>query len=153
MSIALSAVILPSRRLRWALLAYASAHGLAATLLYDNPRFAGAGWLALACALVACICLWQVRRPPITRRIDISGLGALTLTVQGIQGLGPLNLLSGSTLWPSLLLLRLGWPDGRRSVLLLLPDSVAGDSFRALAVALRHLAVRKKHFSKIKEIL
>ena len=53
---------------------------------------------------------------------------------------GPLRLLAGSTLWPGLLLLRLGAADGSVATLMVLPDSAAPAARRALALACRALA-------------
>lgn len=64
---------------------------------------------------------------------------------QGIEvnnGAEPLRLLPGSTLWPGLLMLRLGGAGGGIKVLAVLPDSVTRTGFRALALACRALAAR-----------
>jgi toxin CptA len=52
------------------------------------------------------------------------------------------QLLSGSTLWPWLLALRVRACDGAVRHVLIAPDSVARGQFRPLAVALRTLAAR-----------
>jgi toxin CptA len=90
-----------------------------------------------------------------TQRLDISGTGEVTLTVQ--QGLrepnlsGPadaadasagVTLLPGSAVWPPLMLLRLATPAGRVHVLPLWRDSVGRDAWRALTVAV--LAVGRR---------
>lgn len=76
------------------------------------------------------------------RRIDISGVGQLRVTVQ--QGVGcvgmPMALLPGATAWPCCMLLRLRAEDGTVHSLVLLPDSVADGGYRALTVAVRALA-------------
>ncbi|MES2114188.1 MAG: hypothetical protein V4578_03510 [Pseudomonadota bacterium] len=54
----------------------------------------------------------------------------------------PLVLLAGSTLWPDLLLLRLGSVDGPVRELLVVPGCVAGPAFRPLALACRAVAAR-----------
>lgn len=150
MSIAVSAVVVPSRLLRRALLCCAAVNGSAAAALAWGA--ARPSWLPLAgagaCLLAAAAVLAALARIPKMRRIDISGLGQLRLTVQ--QGIGPddgrdgpLRLLPGSTLWPGLMLLRLQDEHGRVSALVLLPDSVEPGQFRRLAVAIRHVAARK----------
>jgi toxin CptA len=62
------------------------------------------------------------------------------------NGAEPLRLLPGSTLWPGLLLLRLGGAGGGIKVLAVLPDSVTRTGFRALALACRALAARAGPF-------
>lgn len=52
------------------------------------------------------------------------------------------SLLKSSTIWPHLLLLRLRAENGRITMVPILPDSVSRDSFRALSVACRWLAAR-----------
>jgi len=160
MSIALTVVVLPSRRLRLlaggfgvALLAAALAAGVSA-----SPRSA-AGAVVAAALLFAGLCLLHAAlRRATVHRIDISGVGRIRLTVQqdvrldATDGM-PVALLSGSTLWPRLMLLRFGpanedgvaamgwlarWRAGRCVVVF--PDSVAPDTFRALAVALGAVA-------------
>lgn len=143
MSIAVSAVIVPSRLLRCAQALFGIANvGAAATL---GPALAPA---ALACLLAGATLLATLARGPKVHRIDISGLGQIRLTVQ--QGSGAADtrvelteLLRGSTVWPGLMLLRLRRADGRVSALALLPDSVARGQFRGVSVAIRNIATRK----------
>ncbi len=146
MSIAVSAVILPSRLLRASLAACAAVHLGASLALAAAPGPpAAAGLPALACALCALLLARRAGQRPNVRRIDISGLGEIRLTVQQeASATGPLALCPGSTLWPRLLLLRLRPREGggRALALALLPDSVAPGAFRALAVAVRHVAER-----------
>lgn len=184
MSLAVSAVIAPSRRLRCLLAAFCAslcAAALAVGLLLPE-RFAFGG--AVACApLLAALSLarplfsavagwlrrlWRVdggaagaHRPThssailhaiaTVRRIDISGVGQIRLTVQ--QELGkrgpaagkpepgsPMTLLPGATVWPCCILLRLRAEDGATWPLVLLPDAVGAGQYRALAVAVHALA-------------
>ncbi len=161
MSIAVSAVITPSRALRLVLAAYALIHGAAGGFLLARA----AHGLSLqhaagsACLLAALWLARAARWPATARRIDISGLGEVRLTVQ--QSLGqPLpattlvQLLPGSTAWPQLLLLRLR-PDGGGPdcVLAVWPDSVESAQFRALAVAVQAIARRNHKFSGKHKIL
>jgi toxin CptA len=151
MSIAVSAIIVPSRMLRRTLLCYGLANlGAGAAL--------GAGlvrpfWLPLTCAccclLAGVLVLRSLAPGRKVRGIDISGLGQLRLTVQ--QGIGSRDtraalaaLLPGSTVWPGLMLLRLRGEDGVVCALALLPDSVEPGQFRRLSVAIRDIASRKK---------
>lgn len=180
MSLAVSAIIAPSRRLRCLLACFCAslcAASLAVGLLLPE-RFAFGG--AVACVpLLAALSLLPLfcprlagwpRRPrgpdralgvtdsrallhsiATVRRIDISGVGQLRLTVQQELGEGesaaamlvpgsPMTLLPGATVWPCCILLRLRADDGAAWPLVLLPDAVAAGQYRALAVAVRGLA-------------
>lgn len=149
MSIAVSAVIVPSRMLRRAQLGVGAANlgaGLALASGLAQPfwqPWAG----AVACLLAgAAILPWRAHWPTV-RRIDISGLGQLRLTVQLDIGsndarVALVQLLPGSTVWPGLLLLRLRGEDGVPRALALLPDSVESGQFRRLSVAIRDVASR-----------
>lgn len=152
MSIAVSAVIVPSRLLRRVLLCYGLANlGAGAALGAGLARPFALPWFGAAACLLAGACVLRcLARLPNVRRIDISGVGQVRLTVQqgiGTQDAAPpaplLLLLPGSTIWPGLLLLGLRGQDGARCVLALLPDSVEAGQFRRLSVALRDIASRK----------
>ena len=159
MSIALAVIIAPSRTLRRLLWGFALLQLGAALLLAGGEgvagaRFVAAPWLACASSAAALLAACAARRhgrPEMRRRIDISGLGELRLTVQ--HSLGPagsqacrMRLMPGSTLWPQCLLLRLRpVRGGAQCVLVILPDSMAPDQFRGLAVALKAVAGRDHH--------
>jgi toxin CptA len=149
MSIAASAVVAPSRLLR----AFAALFGAcnlvaAVAVLVPADCFRLAPLCAAFFLLAAAALTRSAARFNNTLRIDISGLGQLRLTVQqDLRGRGahsqngvPAMLLSGSTLWPQLMLLRLRLADGALVVLPVLRDSVTPQQFRALAVALRATA-------------
>ncbi|MDP5008186.1 MAG: hypothetical protein NWQ13_04175 [Glaciimonas sp.] len=53
-------------------------------------------------------------------------------------------LLGGSTLWTHALILRLRMEHGRIKTMIIFPDSVSADAFRALSVALRWIASRQR---------
>ncbi|WP_167081674.1 protein YgfX [Massilia aquatica] len=165
MSIAVSACIRPSRLLRLVLLGYAALN-LAVALALAGRWAAGMGaagvWTAVsagACALAAMLAWSASRQGEKRRRIDISGLGEIRLTVQQSLGAVPaqadvLQLLPGSTIWPHSLLLLLGSPTGKRiTVQLIWPDSVSREQFRALSVAVRAIAGRDKQFVGNNKIL
>lgn len=160
MSLAVSAVIAPSRRLRCLLAAFCAslcAAALAVGLLLPE-RFAFGG--AVACApLLAALSLARrlthstaiLHSIATVRRIDISGVGQIRLTVQQELGEGgpaagipepgsAMTLLPGATVWPCCILLRLRAEDGATWPLVLLPDAVGAGQYRALAVAVRALA-------------
>ncbi|UGQ44593.1 protein YgfX [Massilia endophytica] len=131
-AIALSLVIRASPRLR--LLRAGFGLTLAAGGLVQLPSWPGG--VLLACALTTLLALCRPVKPV---GIDISGVGRIRLTVYQQQGVA-VRLLPGSTFWPWLMLLRL--EGGRIRWLLVLPDSVAPDGFRRLALALRAIAAR-----------
>ena len=151
----------PSRLLRLALAAWGgAAAGAGAALLYWQPeRFHVPVLLAIACVAVAALAWHRAWQGANVRRIDISGLGEIRLWVQ--QRLGDetpqaaaMELLPGSTIWPSMLLLLLR-SDGNASVtvIVLLPDSVPRGQFRKIAVSLTWIARRDNKFSQKNKIL
>ncbi len=155
MSIAVSAVVVPSRRLRALVACFGVCNAAAGFALAFSP---GRGFqLAPLCSaffLVAAGFLSHAAaRRTKTRRIDISGLGQLRLAVQ--QGVGtagegvPVTVSPGSTVWPQLLMLLLRSPDGALTVLPVLRDSVTAGQFRALAVAVRAVDAGSARMQKI----
>ena len=133
MSIAVSVIVRPSPGLR---VAHA---GLCCCVMASGAACPGVV-APLLCVLAGGLG-WLLGRPHgIARQFDISGVGQLRLTVQ--QQSGTLRLLDGSTLWPDLLLLRLGSEDGSVQAVVVLPDSVARPELRALALACRAVAAR-----------
>lgn len=145
MSIAVSAVVVPSRRLRALVACFGVCNAAAGFVLALSPDqgFRLAPLCSAFFLLAAAFLLHAAARRTKTRRIDISGLGQLRLAVQ--QGVGaagegvPVTVSPGSTVWPQLLLLLLRTEDGALTVVPVLRDSVTADQFRALAVALRAL--------------
>lgn len=138
MSLAVSVLIRRSPGLRWL-------HaGVCGAVLISSAACEGRA-AALACVAAALLGWWRGRRLPAlratTHRIDLSPVGPLRLTVQGTAGpaaaSAPLSLLAGSTLWPCLLVLRLGRAGQAATTLLVLPDSVARASWRPLLLACR----------------
>lgn len=140
MSIAVSALVRPSRTARRLLLAWSLAQAAAAGAIAAGapPLRAGVGpWLATVLAGVGLVLARAAARTAKTHRIDISGTGELRVTVQqdvrtprsvrlgadGGLGCGPdrsreeaaapLVLLPGSLSWPGLMLLRLGPAHGQ----------------------------------------
>lgn len=160
MSIAICAVIAPSRLLRWALALHAMA-GLGASIALlsgwgDNFHFSHG--IALACAMAALLAGRASLRQPTVRQLDISGLGELRLTVQQSLGSAPaqarsVHLAPGSTLWPGLLLLQLRGAAPGHTVLLIVPGCVAPGQFRKLAVSIRTIARRDNKFVEKNKIL
>jgi len=58
------------------------------------------------------------------------------------------EMMGNSTIWSSLLMLRLRMDDGRITVLPILQDSVSKEAFRALSVACRWIAARSDRREK-----
>ena len=132
MPIAVSAIVRPSRGLR---LAHA---GLCCCVLASAAVCPGV--VAPLLCLLAAVLGWMCGRPrAIARQLDISGIGQLRLALYQHSGTA-LRLQDGSTLWPRLLLLRLGDESGCVQTLVVLPDSVAPHEWRALALACRAAA-------------
>jgi toxin CptA len=165
MSIAVSALIRPSRLLRaaLALLAIAILFCAGWLFLFAFPTLPPFSRLSLSTPvlLAAIALLISAFRSRKSFHLDISGLGQIRLREHytgaaaaafrpsvereepGLQDGRVVRLLGDSTLWPSLLALRLCDAGGRCSSLLILPDSVDENAFRALFVALRWIASRE----------
>ena len=175
MSIAVSAAVRPSRRLRW-LHALLCVLVLAAAGAFRQP--------VPQCVMVGAVFVSACRRRRGVNgvRLDISGVGGIRLAVyqsnarskeqgkeQGKErnsarneagnDVGPAAahardgpelaaagrevwLMPGSTLWPALLLLRLRSADGTVFWLPVLPDTVAPDVLRRVALAMRAIAAK-----------
>lgn len=152
MSIAVCALIRPSRLLRRIVAAYAAACGCAAIALAWGAAQAPAWPLPAACAALcalAALAAWGAA-PATTRRIDISGPGAIRLLVQHSMGAPVLELLPMCTVWPWLIVLLLREAGQGVTALLILPDSVPPEQFRNIAVAIRTIAGRDEQFKNHK---
>ncbi|MBA5608355.1 hypothetical protein H3H36_23680 [Duganella sp. FT3S] len=147
MSIAVSAVVRPSSVVR--LLRVLVCAGVMLSALSCPGR----AW-AVACVVAGAAGLpWRGGNPK-PRRIDISPVGQIRLTVYQQTGAGamapallaqapaPLALLAGSTLWPALLCLRLGRAGEPVREVLVAPGCVGRAAFRPLALACRAVAAR-----------
>ncbi len=160
MSIAVSALVQPSRLLRVAFCAYAMLSMGTVGLLFSEygDRFHHPRALGCACLLGAAVA-WRAGGATTARQIDISGLGEIGLTVQhsiGNRLVSPslVRLMPGSTVWPGLLLLALRDADtGLETVLIILPDCVPSGQFRKLAVAINTIARRDNKFFNKNKIL
>lgn len=144
MSIAVSAVIRPSPCLRATLAVYAAANLAVGIHLLSGAAasFRFPGVIAVFCLLAAGAAAYALAGTGNMRRIDISGVGEMRLTVQRNVGKTVTQntrvwLLSGSTFWPRLLMLVLRDEEGSIAVVAVLADSVSAEQFRALAVAIR----------------
>ena len=151
MSIAVTALIQPSRRLSKMVFAMLGLILLVATLIGvglvgDLPFFARLS-LALIVAIVASgLCwYWHVRRIAVS--LSISGVGQIRLQRLSENAICDqvelVTLLPASTIWPSLLILHLQNPQGRIEVVSIMRDSVSQETFNALLVACRWLVTRR----------
>src|SRR5471030_558161 len=139
MSIAVSAVVRPSFSVR--LLHAGFCCAAIASSAWCDARLSAVlcvvgGLAGMACGL----------KKAKASRLDIFDVGQLRLTVYQQVGAAdaavPVVLLDGSTLWPRLLLLRLGQAGGAATTLIVLPGTVEEVAFRPLALACRAIAVR-----------
>jgi toxin CptA len=144
MSIAVTAVVKPSRLLRASLAAYAAVNLVVAGLvLAAAPGAYRAPWLVAACCLAAAAgAMAGLVSAGNKRRIDISGVGEMRVTVQQklaetVVHTVPSRLMPGSAVWPGLLMLLARADDRRMVVVAVFADSVSAEEFRALAVAMR----------------
>jgi hypothetical protein len=160
MSIAVSVVVKPSRLLLITVGSMCFGIAVAAGMigfakvgeLSLYPRLAIAGGCFFA-GLSGFYWTVQARK---TFHIDISGVGQIRLVETSVlaassrqdewlnsnNGGAVVRLMSDSTIWPYLLLLRLQDERHRIKVLPILRDCVAADGFRALSVACRWIATQ-----------
>lgn len=159
MSIAVSAVIRPSRLLLVLVSAVCLCVIVIAVLVGCNFFDTSPAWLRLSLAsiyfVVASICGALFFFTQKFYLISISSSGQIRLLELSSTARNKLEefsndnaawlvvkLLENSTLWPQLLLLRLRSETGRLIVLRILPDSVPFQSFKPLSVACRWITVR-----------
>lgn len=159
MSLAVSAAVRPSRIVLALvaannLLVFAVGIALITGRIGDLPVSAQTA-VGTACLILAFLGFYHGANHRKILHIDISEAGQIRVvsmvgkspcTSSGwphVQPAGEVHrLMSGTTIWAMLLLLRLRGPDGRTMVILILPDSVSPDSFRALSVACRWIVTR-----------
>ena len=147
MSIAVSAIVRPASVLRYVHAGFC--------LAVAASGIGVGGWQCALCVLGGLAGWSRLRGASTPLRIDISGVGQIRLTVYlqdgarravastgGAAQEAPLRLLAGSTIWPGLLLLRLGRAGAPAALLTVLPGSVAPGAFRRLALACRVLSAR-----------
>ncbi|MBS1169485.1 MAG: fliK [Burkholderiaceae bacterium] len=154
MSIAISVIVKPSRMLFRLLLAMCLCVALAGIVIggeiWGHYTLSARVALATACFVSAFIAILQIPRQRIAYSIDISGIGQIrirqySLRQQEVTGeWESVRLAEASTIWPSLMFLRLESRQRKKFVLRVFPDSVSADEFRALSVACRWIVARGK---------
>ena len=152
--IATSVVAHPSRLLRYLLLAMSVLLFSAAVLLWQIPatevRLVVHQLLAMVCSVAALSLFYSALTLTKSFVIDISGTGVIRLHHTGQvaadaghsvsndqQDSEVVQLLKDSTLWSSMMLLRLRMANGQVVVIPVLSDAMSADSFRHLSIACR----------------
>ena len=154
MSIAISAIIRPSRLLFFLSLTMCACIAMVGLLVGLNlgGNFTFAARLAIACPsiVLAFLALFQISRKRKTFRIDISGIGQIRMAQyesrhrQSAAKWEMVRLAEASILWHGLMFLCLESGDGRTTLLPVMPDSISADDFRGLSVAFRWIAMHPK---------
>ena len=161
MSIAVSAIVRSSRTLTLLAAAMTVIVLVAAALFWLRPHEIIPAHsrllLAVVCAITALTAFFTLRASKKSLRIDISATGQIWLTQYrqsadtcssgqagtAIEGGSELvNLLGDSTLWSTLMLLRLQARSGQVIVLIILPDSLERSAYRAVCVACRWMVTQ-----------
>lgn len=154
MSIAVSADIKPSRLLLILMVVMAMMVAAIGELLAfawsAHLSFIIRISLAIICVGAAGVVFWLILHNRKAVWLHVSGTGQIRLlehhitahsrsASQVMRG-GVAQLLAGSTIWSSLLVLRLRLENGCVRTIAILPDSVSQESFQALQVACRWVA-------------
>ncbi|WP_128083007.1 flagellar hook-length control protein [Collimonas arenae] len=154
MSIAVSAMIRPSRMLLFMVGGLCSLVGLSGVLIVagvvGNLMLVERLVLAFTCLAAALYGLFRYTSASRSVRIDISAAGQIRIAdaMPATSGNTPVHvsanayLLQGTTLWSHLLLLRLRLDSGSVRTIAILPDCVPNDTFRVLSVACRWISMR-----------
>lgn len=160
MSIAVSAIVHPSRLLFIMLVAIVALTGSVGIVIgfgaVGELSFVPRLTLATTLVFLAFFGFYHGRGYGKPIHIDISGTGQLRVAVVSGEGACTeanwphvrhtgvvVRLMKKSTIWPYLLLLHLQTVDKKTLVVVILPDCVPRDSFRALSVACRWVAAQK----------
>lgn len=163
MSIAVSAVVKPSKLLSLGvyivcltLLCMAAAVGAGRAGNFSTSIRWTLFAILVSSAAIAVSYIFLSRK---TFHIDVSGIGQIRLkediSIDELKrqkekqrkacSTEVVELMDGSTLWPYMLLLRLRAEDQRIRTLVVLPDCMDSQNFRALSVACRWIAAHNVH--------
>lgn len=114
--------------------------------------------LAALLIFIGCSLLYSSTRRRKSFQLDISGVGEIRLrehytraalrssksSRESRQHGETVQLTDDCTIWPKLLALRLRRQDGRLISMIVLPDMVTADGFRALVIAVQWIASRER---------
>lgn len=158
MSIAVSAVVQPSRLLAWMIAVMSITIALVGVaigfgLVGDFPRWVRFS-LPVLFGFIASFGFYHGMQHRKTIQLDISGAGQIRITKVDskapcvnanwphVRATGEVfRLMPDSTLWPLLIVLRLKSEESRTLTVTILPDCVPSNDFRALSVAFRWISM------------
>lgn len=160
MSIAVSALIKPSRCYAILVIGFAAFFWLTGMLIFAG-RMGGfilyaRIWLMPVFLLAGLLLVFDYFRTRKTLRIDISGNGQIRLkeykgnefdvseSENGSSNGSPWKLMGNSTIWPWLMVLNLESETGHISRILIFFDSMPTDDFKVLYAAFRWIDAHKK---------
>jgi toxin CptA len=153
MSIALSAVIKPSRLLLALVATECALAGLVGVLIASgvigNLLLPVRAALATLCMSAAAYGMLRYCRGRGTIQLDIDANGQIRMAeivasnINRISNPAPVQLLESTIIWSHLLLLRLRLASGSVRTIAILPDCVSNDTFRVLSVACRWIAAHR----------
>ncbi len=160
MSIAISAVVRPSRilyllKLVMSCVLFVTAWQLM-TMATPAPPDSAQVFAGLLCGFAGCLLALSCRTQVKTLRIDITATGQIRLTHTSHDAFIPghdqhakageesevVQLLKDSTLWSSMLILRLRNGSGKVIVLPILRDCMTKNAFRSVCVACHWIAAQ-----------
>lgn len=155
MSIALSAVIKPSRLLLALVGAQCMLAGLVGALIAGGAvgdlSLPLRALLAASCIAAAACGMLRYYRERCAFRVEIGADGQIRMAEIAAKNVSkilnsklvPVQLLQCTTIWSYLLLLRLRSASGSVRTIAILPDCVSNDTFRVLSVACRWIAAHR----------
>lgn len=166
MSIAISAEIRPSRIFSSIFLGFATFFLLTGILIgmgkVGHFSFVSRQLLVLFLVLTFFFLIFSYFISRKTLRIDISGNGQIRLKEYRRSVSKPSSedtfsstciesweLAENSTVWPALLILRLKTGNGRKTIVLICPDSVKKEQFKSLYTSIRWIEAHRKMHEKM----
>lgn len=160
MSIAVSALIKPSRCQAILVIGFAAFFLLTGILVWDDRMgefiLYGKVWLVPLFLLASLLLVFGYMKTRKTLQIDISGNGQIRLNEykgnefdasekeSGFAGRSAWKLMENSTIWPWLMVLNLESESGNVSRILVFFDSMPPDDFKILYAACRWIDAHKK---------
>ena len=161
MSIAISAEIKPSRIISFFYLGFALFFLLTGILVglgrMDHFASITRQLLALLLVFASFLLIFSYFRSRKTLRIDISGNGQIRLKeyrrsvskpssqdANSYAFMESWELAEDSTVWPTLLILRLNAGNGKKAKVLICPDSMRKEQFKSLYTSIRWIEAHRK---------